>query len=330
MEMYCNISLQPVSETDSKYPDYLDAEFIRLFSDLRVDPVLPFKRQDFFRQGVVKSKGLSISGVQEKLSLKINSDHQLEITDKDGEYILKPSPEAFPHAAENEHCAMQTSRLVGIETALCGLVRFSDGEPAYITRRFDRTADGRIHQEDLAQGFGMDSRDKYAHSYEKAGHLIRLMTRDDERAVLDFFLRILHAYLIGNDDMHLKNISLQKLPHNRGLYYDRLTPHYDCLFTQAFGFPAAPGFLALDLLEDEKNGVFSKAFQTYGFYTGHDFRILGRRLGVAEPNISGSIQSLILKTPAIVELIRRSVMPDDMKQQAGDMVIQRARALEME
>lgn len=52
----------------------------------------------------------------------------------------------------NEHLTMQIARQVyGISTAENALIFFSDGEPAYITRRFDVAPDGtKIKQEDFA------------------------------------------------------------------------------------------------------------------------------------------------------------------------------------
>ncbi len=323
---YCRISLKPV-KTNSKYPGYLDSEFRKLFQSLRVNPVLSFTRKEFFRQSPIKSKGMSISGVQEKLSAKINSNRELEITATGGEYILKPSPETYPHASENEHCAMLTSKLLGIDTALCGLVSFSDGEPVYITKRFDRHDGDKIHQEDLVQGFGMKNEDKYSHSYETAGKLIHTMTNGKAAVVFDFFCRVVHAYIIGNDDMHLKNISLQKFPGNTGLYYDRMTPNYDCLFTTVFDAASDSDFLALDLLEEEKNGIFSKAYEQYGFYTGHDFKILGHKLGLLEKPVTTCINTMRKKGPLLIDLIQCSSMPEDMKEKAGVMVFERIKAL---
>lgn len=323
---YCRISLKPI-KTHSKYPGYLDSEFRKLFQSLRVDPVLSFTRKDFFRQSPIKSKGMSISGVQQKLSVKIDSNKELQITATDGEYILKPSPEIFPHASENEHCAMLTSKLLGIDTAACCLISFSDGELVYITKRFDRKDDDKIHQEDLVQGFGMKSENKYSHSYEAAGKLINTMTNGKASVVFDFFHRVVHAYIIGNDDMHLKNISLQKFPGNTGLYYDRMTPNYDCLFTTAFDTGSSSDFLAIDLLEEEKNGIFSKVYEKYGFYTGHDFKILGSRLGLREKPITTLINTMIKKRTLLIDLIKCSVMPEKMKEKAGVIISERIKAL---
>lgn len=323
---YCRISLKPI-KGNSKFPDYIDSEFRNLFQSLRVNPVLPFVRKEFFQKSPSHSKGMSISGLQQKLSLKINKNKELEISPIGGEYILKPSPETFPNASENEHCAMLTSQLLGIETALCGLVSFSDGELVYITKRFDRNGDIKIHQEDLVQGFGMRSEDKYAYSYEKAGKLINTMTNGKASVVFDFFQRVVHAYIIGNDDMHLKNISLQKFAQNTGLYYDRLTPNYDSLFTTAFEHASTSEFLALDLLEDEKNGIFSKAYEKYGFYSGHDFKILGAKLGLREKPVTTFINKVIKKESMLIDLIKRSSMPKAMKEKAGLTIVERIKAL---
>jgi len=173
----------------------------------------------------------------------------------------------------------------------------------------------------------MKSEDKYAYSYEKAGKLINTMTNGKASVVFDFFCRVVHAYIIGNDDMHLKNISLQKFPENTGLYYDRLTPNYDSLFTNVFDNVPASDFLALDLLEDEKNGIFSKVYEKYGFYTGYDFKVFGKTLGLREKPVTTFINTVRKKESLLVDLVSCSSMPDAMKNKAGLMISQRMKAL---
>ncbi len=326
---HCMVSLKPV-KGKSKYPNYKNIEFKKLFGSLKVDPVLPFSRETFFINSPEKSKGMSISGVQTKLSLKINSANLLEMTQKEGQYILKLSPEVFPFAAENEHCAMLSSMFLGIDTAVCGLVTFSEGGICYITKRFDRTDKGKIHQEDLAQGFGINSEDKYEKSYEAAGKLVHRMSNGKAAVVFDFFKRVVHAYVIGNDDMHLKNISLQRFSNNTGLYYDKLTPNYDCLFTGAFENVSGSGFLALDLLEEERDGVYSKNYEINGFYTGHDFKIFGGRLGLRDKPIITFLYSVINRKTELIELINRSYMPNSMKKRSVSLITERMNALAME
>ena len=322
----CKISLKPVKQT-AKYPDYIDSEFRKLFGSLKTNPGLPFARQDFFAAGPMKSKGMSISGVQHKLSLKINIDNELMITAVDGEYILKPSPEAFPHAAENEHCGMLTGKLLGINTAVCGLVSFCDGELAYITKRFDRMGNARIHQEDMVQGFGLRTDEKYAFSYEETGKLLNQMMNGKMAVIMEFFRRVIHAYIIGNDDMHLKNISVQKFPNNTGLYYDCLSPNYDALFTTAFSNSPNLGFFAIDLLGDEANGIFSEKYEKYGFYTGYDFNAFGEKLGLRKKPVVNYIQNVMKQESGISHLIQNSYMPEEMKQSACRIVHERIKAL---
>ncbi|MEA1967551.1 MAG: HipA domain-containing protein, partial [Thermodesulfobacteriota bacterium] len=315
----CKISLKLVKH-NAKYHDYKDSEFRKLFGSVKIKPCLPFIRQDFFTTSPIKSKGMSISGVQQKLSLKINKDNELIITAVNGEYILKPSPEAFPHAAENEHCGMLAGKLIGIETALCGLIPFPDGELAYITKRFDRMGHAKIHQEDMVQGFGLKSDEKYAYSYEKTGRLLNKMVNGKIAVIMEFFRRVLHAYIIGNDDMHLKNISVQKFPDNTGRYYDYLTPNYDSLFTTAFANSSNLGFFAIDLLEDEADGIFSKKYKKYGFYTGFDFKDFGEKLGLRKKPVINFIGNVIKHESSIIHLIQNSYMPEEMKQQACSVV----------
>ena len=323
---YCKISLKTVPKA-SKYRDYQDAAFKSLFGSLKVNPVLELSRTAFQQASVRHTTGLSISGMQQKLSMAITENHQLDLVTRNGQYILKPSPEEFPNAAENEHTAMLTGQLLGIRTAGCGLISFADGELAYITRRFDRPDNAiKIHQEDLVQGFDMPSDRKYDRSYEAAGALIGAMTGGKQTVVLEYIHRIMHAYLVGNDDMHLKNISLQKLPNNTTALYDQLTPNYDCLFAGAFENRNEVGFLALDLLDDG----FSNQYQHHGFYTGCDFIELANRLNIPDKPIQSFVKNTERKLPQIIETIRHSYMPDEQKTSAEEIVIDRLRALSIQ
>ena len=286
--------------------------------------MLALSRAEFKKDSVKFTKGMSISGVQQKLSLLINDENLLTPVTEKGEYILKPSPEEFPNAAENEHAAMVTSQILNISTARCGLVSFSEGELAYISKRFDRNKDGtKQHQEDLVQGFDMKSERKYEKSYEEAGRLIAEMTNGKKSVVLDFIHRVIHAYLIGNNDMHLKNISLQKKSDNTSKFYDKLTPNYDCLFTDAFENINIDGFLALDLLEDD----FSEQYQYYGYYTGHDFIELGRRLNIPEKSIKNLINKIKNKREPLIKAIENSYMPEKMRNKSVELINDRLRAL---
>ena len=57
-----------------------------------------------------------------------------------------------------------------------------------------------------------------------------------------------------------------------------LSPLYDVLSVAPY--PEYQGeYLSLSLLESEVDGDFSNYFETYGYYTGHDFLQLGQNVG---------------------------------------------------
>ena len=278
--MNCLISLKEIQKP-GKHPGYLDSSYKRLFGSLNVVPVLSFDRKHFMTDIAPKfTKHMSISGVQQKLSLTIAND-ELVPTETDGCYILKPSPEQFPEASENEHLSMLIGEHFGIETPPCGLVQFSDGERAYIIKRFDRLNEHKLHQVDMTAAFDLQ-RDKtgeykYGLSYEEAGSKIREITGGKLPPVRDFFLRVLHTFLIANGDHHLKNISVQMRTPNREGVYDGLTPQYDSLNTRPYS--AEETVFALDLLANDE---FTPQYEKLGYYTKADFDELALRIGLTE------------------------------------------------
>lgn len=324
---YCKISLKEVPRT-ARRTDYRDGDYKRLFGGLRAGSQLQFTRKEFARDSARYVKGMSISGVQQKLSLKLDKDNNLVPAIEGGEFILKPSPEQFPNAAENEHAAMVLSHLLGINTALCGLVSFKEGELVYITRRFDRVVGGeKLHQEDMAQGFSEQSIGKYDKNYEETGQQIGVLTNGKLAVTLDFVRRVIFAYLIGNDDFHLKNISLQKTEGNTTRFYDHLTPNYDCLFTQAFPNSDRSGPMALDLLREEDDGMFSRSFERFGFYTSVNFIEFANRLGIPERPVAVFVDNIVKSEKRICETINNSYMPEQMKSDARLLVQDRIKAL---
>ena len=75
-----------------------------------------------------------------------------------------------------------------------------------MVERFDRTPEGgRIHMEDFAQVFGVFPNGKYdKHSYANIAAV--LAAEIGEGAVIDCTRRLAFSVLIGNADMHLKNL----------------------------------------------------------------------------------------------------------------------------
>lgn len=169
---------------------------------------------------------MSIQGVQPKLSAILNlKDGRFEIVDKNGKFILKPQHHVFPELPQNEDLTMHLAASVGIEVPLHGLIWSKDHSLTYFIKRFDRKGHkDKIAVEDFAQLAGMSRDTKYNYSMEKLVKLINDYCTFPaiERAKL--FKLVLFNFLIGNEDMHLKNYSV--IVRNGKV---ELSPAYDLL-----------------------------------------------------------------------------------------------------
>lgn len=302
-----------------------------LWGGRRVAPVLPFERAAFsaFRNDAVPR--ISISGIQEKVSLRFVNG-VLAPTDHDGEYILKPVPRTLSGVLEciddvpaNEHVSMQISaQIFGLRTAACGLVFFPDGEPAYIAKRFDRDAStGRkLAQEDFCQLAGKSRAThgenyKYDGSYEEVGCLLRQFSPawrvDAER----LFSQIVFNYAFGNGDAHLKNFSLLETSFGDSA----LSPVYDLLCT-SLHLPTESR-CALECF----NEFETESSRANGFLKRVDFLELAKRFGVREDAAIAILNRFASERSAVEEMIKLSLLSEDAKQRYLMIVVDRARAL---
>ena len=171
---------------------------------------LDFTAEELRAEAMQRASKMSIQGVQPKLSAILNiKEGAFEIVDKNGRYILKPQHPVFPELPQNEDLTMRLAASIGIEVPLHGLIYSRDGSLTYFIKRFDRKGQkDKIAVEDFAQLAGMSRDTKYNFSMER---LIKLI--DDyctfpaiEKAKL--FKLVLFNFLVGNEDMHLKNYSI--------------------------------------------------------------------------------------------------------------------------
>lgn len=276
-----------------------------MFGSAKVTPLLPFSRLEFIRSAPKKTKGFSISGVRIKAQLDIK-DATLIMVERGGRYILKPSPEEYPHAAVNEHLSMLLIEQLRIPVPPCGLVSFSDGEPAYVVQRFDRTQDdGLIHQEDLMQVLGLHNQASGS-KYGDASYLDALLKLADLGGVIlarELYRRIIAAYLIGNEDYHLKNISLL---HRQPII---MTPAYDYLNTLLHTQSGTS--MALRFYPDKDPTYFTEMGN--GHYSGGDFLELANAAGLPSGLAVRDLQDLLDRSGAFDMLIEASALPDEMK-----------------
>ncbi|MAZ86833.1 MAG: hypothetical protein CL693_04270 [Cellvibrionaceae bacterium] len=316
----CRICLDPNNLVmNSKFEGYHDKCVASFFGSLKTEPVLDLTEAQFYHKAR-SSKGMSISGVQAKLGVSV-IDGRLVTCDEKSEYILKPCPKEFPELPVNEHLTMRLAKLAGQDVADCGLIKFSDGEYAYIVKRFDRIDDEKIHQEDLMQAMGKpnaESGSKYETSYEEAAACISVAEGGGTVEVSKFIFRIMFMYLIGNGDFHLKNTSIL-YPSNEP---PKLTPIYDAVNTDIYGDSE---FMALSLLYDDET---TEEFDKLGFYSLADFIELGRRSGVPSKAVEKHAKKLVSTFPKFIEYVTLSYLDGDSREKYLNLLFDRIRAFD--
>ncbi len=179
------------------------------------------------RQEAIDRVGkMSIQGVQKKLSAKLKvKDERFEIVDQNGHYILKPQSEIYPELPENEAITMSLAKTIGLEVPVHGLIYSKDNSMTYFIKRFDRIGHNKkLALEDFAQLSGEDRHTKYKSSMEKVITIIEQFSTFPKIEFVKLLKLTLFNFLIGNEDMHLKNFSL--ITKNGKVF---ISPAYDLL-----------------------------------------------------------------------------------------------------
>ncbi len=213
-----------------------------LFPILPGEKVEPFKTEleerspldqvsfrELFRISLGSSHEPSVPGVQDKLSPSVIS---IPLATPGKRWILKLNPADKPLLVENEHFFMTMATACGFDAAKTFLVRDKDNAAGLLVERFDRERKGRqwrgIHQEDACQFLNRYPADKYnLKTHEVAQALEVCDSPAAERARLIDLTAF--SYLVGNGDLHGKNISVSAA-HNSL----QLSPLYDVLSTRPY------------------------------------------------------------------------------------------------
>lgn len=167
----------------------------------------------------------ALPGVQEKvsatmISLPVHAEQAC---------ILKLNPPNVPRLVENESFFMSAARACRITTADARLIHDRDGESGLLVTRFDRQDGAKLHQEDACQLLDLYPADKYRLSVRDVMEALRVCSAPKiER--LRFLRLVAFSYLIGNGDLHGKNVSVRIVDGRT-----ELTPAYDLLSTLPYG-----------------------------------------------------------------------------------------------
>jgi serine/threonine-protein kinase HipA len=219
----CPITYQPCGEDR-----YSPVGFKILSPGLRSLHDLEYTAEEQRREAFNRASKMSIQGVQPKLSAVLNiRDGRFEIVDQGGKFILKPQHHIFREMPENEDLTMKLAGEIGLEIPPHGLIWSRDGTLTYFIRRFDRKGrHDRIPVEDLAQLAGLNRDTKYQYSMEGLVKLIDAHCTFPAIEKIKLFKMVLFNFLVGNEDMHLKNFSI--ITRNNKV---TLSPCYDLVNT---------------------------------------------------------------------------------------------------
>ncbi len=284
-----------------------------------VSHILPFgppgKNAALTREYNEKRKGLSISGYQEKYSLRLENK-ELQLVESKGAYILKPVPverlELVEDMPANEHVTMQIARQVfNIKTAAAAMIFFEDGTPGYITRRFDYKANGTKYQvEDFATLLGKSAEAegddyKYNASYLDMAELIKRYVPAAKVELVNFFRIVVFNYLIANGDAHLKNFSVMES--EQGDYL--LSPAYDLLCT-ALHLNDSDICMHEGLYEGDYN---EPAYQQKGIYSRESFISFALKMDIPVKLAESILREMTEKEVAVFDMLDRSFLSDEGK-----------------
>ena len=178
---------------------------------------------------------VALPGVQVKVSAAVIST---PVGTTSGPAILKLDPESYPHLVENEHFFLGLAGACGLPVPDHRLLPDRAGRLGLLVTRFDRVVAGgatrRLAQEDACQVLGRYPAAKYRLTFQEvAAGLARAVEEGGGSRPLALRRALETAafsYLIGNGDLHGKNLSVRQAP--SGLW--EVTPAYDLVSTQPY------------------------------------------------------------------------------------------------
>lgn len=283
----------------------------KLFNRSKINPQLNFNWEDISKVIDGFPSGFSISGVQTKGFIGKARGTILSPTLTNGGnliYIIKPQLSRFNLPSDspaNEHVTMQMAKQIfGIRTAECCYMKFANGNPAYVTRRFDYNKnEEKLNQEDFASVFQAtkdhEGRYKYiAKTYEDFGEVLSALNKTE-------FIRILiFNYLSGNGDAYLKNFSLLETSDGDM----QLSPSYDLMNTKIH---ISDSPMALNLFKELERNSLPRG-QNYS-YTIKDFFHLGKRFGIRDKLLEEIIKKFEFAEDKMKEIINKSFLSNRAK-----------------
>jgi len=275
----------------------------------------PYDIDAQIKEVIKRSDKMSIQGIQPKLSVLFRPSKKLfEVVDIGGMFIIKPSLREYYEVPENEDLSMRMAKAGGIDVPFHGLIYACDGSLVYVIKRFDRLVkNGKVHCEDFSQLLEQTRDTKYSASMERVAEVIEQYCTYPVVEKTKLFRRVIFSFLIGNEDMHLKNFSLI-YPQGKPI---SLSPAYDLLSTTLAMGGGAKEESALTI-NGKKNKLTREDFiEYYGV----------RRLGLPNKIIDRIMNEIHAVLQSWNELISRSFLSEKMKEMFKKLLEERVKRL---
>ena len=264
----------------------------------------PYSPKEQIQLATQYASKLSIQGVQPKLSVILNvKEENFQIVEKKGRFIIKPPHHLYEEVPQNEDLTMRLAKIVGIEVPLHGMIYNIDGSLSYFIKRFDRTRNQKIAIEDFSQLLEYSRETKYESSMEQVVSVIEKHCTFPVIEKIKLFRLVIFNFIVGNEDMHLKNFTLIRRENKI-----ELSPAYDLLNTTIL--MNAEEEIALPI-GGRKKKLNRRDFVDY-------FGV--NRLGLSESILKNELLKFENSLPQWSELISNSFLTEKMQSQYKKLI----------
>jgi len=306
----------PITYSLSTENPYSDAGLRLLSAGLKTLKDLEYTADEQRKEAFNRASRMSIQGVQPKLSAILNiKDEKFEIVDKGGKYILKPQHHLYTEMPENEDLTMRLAEEIGLEIPLHGLIWSKDDSLTYFIKRFDRKGhNDKVPVEDFAQLAGLSRDTKYEYSMESIVKLINTYCTFPAIEKIKLFKLVIFNYLIGNEDMHVKNFSIIT---EQGTV--KLSPCYD-LVNSTIEYKDQDEEIALPMKEKKKHLTRNILVDYFGI----------ERCELTSKSIEKVLGTISLAIPKWKELVNSSFLSENMKSKYHDLLDKRLNILKIQ
>jgi serine/threonine-protein kinase HipA len=245
-----------------------------------------------------------LSGIQIKAPLYLDEQgNLLPSTGNPFTHIFKPAgTSGFEALPVVEWLCLALGRACGFYVPTIALINMPDQlPPALVVERFDIREGGNDTRmfalEDFCSVLELPTQAKYDGTIDRVARQVRSLSTAVDEDITTIIRRALFAWLIGDGDMHLKNMALLKVAEPGEEKFDsvRMAPMYDAVTTRVF-----PN-LGHDRMALKLNGKDDKLRRA-------DFKTVATRAGLKAAIADEIIDGLIAATKTAVDQLNLPVL----------------------